>query len=97
MVGGEDVPRWTFFCGIPFIKEQIFNQEKDTFLSPFNTRGPVNLCPPASAGLDGSILTSIYGMKVSYMKHLPWMAFGKRWRLMKSLEMAFDGVSENGN
>ena len=32
MVRGEDVPRWTFFCGIPFIKEQVFNQEKDAFL-----------------------------------------------------------------
>ena len=33
MVGGEDVPRWAFFCGITFINEQVFNQEKDTFLS----------------------------------------------------------------
>ena len=33
MVGGEDVPKCTFFSGIPFIKEQVFNQEKDTFLS----------------------------------------------------------------
>ena len=30
MVKGEDVRRCLLFCGIPFMKEQVSNQEKGT-------------------------------------------------------------------
>ena len=31
IVGGKDARRRTVFCDIPFIKEQVSNQEKSTF------------------------------------------------------------------
>lgn len=40
--------------------------------------------PLASAALHGSVSTSVYGMKVCYIKLLPCITFNNRWRLVKS-------------
>ena len=45
MVGDKDTRRPIFFCDIPFMKEQISNQEKGNFLSYFKAGRPVTMRP----------------------------------------------------
>ena len=71
MVGCKGARRLTLFCGISLMKEQVSNQEKGFFY--LNSK-QADLWPcvfMASAALHGSISTSTYGMKGSYIKRLP--------------------------
>ena len=84
MVGSKDARRRTLFCDIPFMKEQVSNQEKGTFYL-YSKQGGLWPCVPlVSAALHGGMSTSVSGMKVSYIKLLPCITLGNRWRLIKS-------------
>ena len=78
MVGAKTFEDAHFSVAFPSLKSR-FPIGKGTLFYLNAIQGDLSACVLlGSEGLHSSILTSIYSMKVSYIKHLPCIIFGNR-------------------